>query len=374
VEGLRAVAVVLVVLYHAGMPGLSGGYVGVDVFFVISGFVITGLLLRERAASGTTDLLVFYGRRCRRIIPAATLVSVCAVLASYHWLGFIRAGQIAEDARSAALFTANFHFISLGTNYQTAQAPPSPLQNYWSLSVEEQFYLLYPAVFILAAWIVRRVDLRVKLAVLLACVAGASFAWSVHQTRVNGVDAFFSPLTHAWELALGGLVAVLGSFLLRLPAWIVPPLTWAGIIAIVSAAYLFDDLTRYPGSAAALPVLGTAAVIIGGTVVARGGAESLLGLAPFRWLGRLSYSLYLWHWPLLTIAAEQAGVARLSLATSMVWVAAALGLSIVTYFVVENPIRHARYLRRTRIPSLALGAALTGLSLAVVTYEVHSHL
>src|SRR5664280_803532 len=202
VEGLRAVAILLVVLFHAGVPRLTGGFVGVDVFFVISGFVITGVLLREHAASGKTRLSAFYGRRSRRILPAATLVIILTVLASYHWLGFITGDETAGVARTTSLFYANFHFIAAGTDYLASQAPPSALQNFWSLSVEEQFYVVYPTLFIVAALCWKRVDIRVKLATLLVASIVVSFVWSVHETPVSSVTAFFSPFTRAWELAL----------------------------------------------------------------------------------------------------------------------------------------------------------------------------
>ena len=150
-EGLRAIAVLLVVLFHAGVPGLNGGFVGVDVFFVISGFVITGLLLRERQSSGRTSVLNFYARRCRRILPAASLVIGVTALVSYWVLGSLIGNSVANDGGSAAAFLVNFHFASQGTNYFTSSLPPSPLQNYWSLSVEEQFYILYPTIFLVVA-------------------------------------------------------------------------------------------------------------------------------------------------------------------------------------------------------------------------------
>ena len=155
VQGLRAVAVVLVVLFHAHVPGLTGGYVGVDVFFVISGFVITGVLLRERASTGSTSILSFYGRRVRRIIPAATLVIIAAVVTSYALLGALSGNQTAGDARWASVFLINIHFASVGTNYLSSQLPPSVLQNYWSLAVEEQFYLVYPTIFLVVAGLSR---------------------------------------------------------------------------------------------------------------------------------------------------------------------------------------------------------------------------
>ena len=217
IEGLRAVAVVLVVLYHAGVGGLSGGYVGVDVFFVISGFVITGLLLRERTGSEGTSLLNFYGRRSRRIIPAATLVIVVTVIATYTTLGVVYGDQTAIDARWTAVFLANVHFAAVGTNYLTAQQPPSPLLNFWSLAVEEQFYLVYPTFFLLIAAVRSRWTLQAKLVVGLVAIIAASFTLSVLQTASDPTAAYFSPFTRAWELALGALVAVgtSGSFASR---------------------------------------------------------------------------------------------------------------------------------------------------------------
>ena len=198
VEGLRAVAVVLVVLYHAGLKGLTGGYVGVDVFFVISGFVITGVLLREQAATKGVSIIGFYGRRSRRIIPAATLVIIVTVALTYFFLGVVYGNQTATDARWTAVFLANFHFSSVGTNYLAAQQPPSPLQNFWSLAVEEQFYLVYPTLVLLISAVRTRVSLQARLAVSLTAVIAVSFALSVVQTGSNPTVAYFSPLTRAW--------------------------------------------------------------------------------------------------------------------------------------------------------------------------------
>jgi peptidoglycan/LPS O-acetylase OafA/YrhL len=372
VEGLRAVAVLLVVLYHAAVPGLTGGFVGVDVFFVLSGFVITGLLLRERASTGATRLLAFYGRRSRRILPAATVVIVATVLASYHWLGFITGNATAQTGRSASLFYANFHFISIGTNYLNSQLPPSPLQNFWSLSVEEQFYVVYPTLFIVAALAWSHVSLRLKLTVLLAVSVVASFTWSVLQTSTNSVAAYFSPFTRAWELALGGLVAVGSLQLAKLPRAVALTMTWVGLAGILVAGFVYTAQTTYPGSAVALPVIATALVVAGGTAAPHWGAEWLLRLPPFRWLGKLSYSLYLWHWPILIIAAQYS-VHPLSVKDNLGWVLLALAISVVSYFVVENPLRHWRFLSRSGIRSLCLGAVLVGATLGVMAFEIGSH-
>jgi len=372
VEGLRAVAVLLVVLFHAGVPGITGGYVGVDVFFVLSGFVITGLLLRERAQTNKTRLLDFYGRRSRRILPAATLVIILTVLASYHWLGFLLGNATAQVGRTASLFYANFNFISTGTNYLSSQAPPSALQNYWSLSVEEQFYVVYPTLFIIVGILWTHVSFRLKLTVLLVLSIVASLIWSILQTSVNSTAAYFSPFTRAWELAIGALVAVGSLQLAKLPQHISALMTWIGLAGILVAAFLFTGSTPYPGSAVTLPVISTALLVAGGTAVPRMGAEFLLRLPPFRWLGKLSYSLYLWHWPILIIAAQYAGHS-LPVVDNLLWVLLAIGLSIGSYFLVENPIRHWAFIARSGIRSVFLGAILIGISLAVLTIEISTH-
>ncbi|HEX3448485.1 MAG TPA: acyltransferase [Isosphaeraceae bacterium] len=373
VEGLRAVAIGLVVLFHAGVPGITGGFVGVDVFFVISGFVITGVLLRERAGSGRNSILAFYGRRARRIIPAATLVIVVTVLATYHWLGFILGGNAARDGRAAATFWVNFHFIATGTNYWTSQLPPSPLQNFWSLSVEEQFYVVYPALFIAAAVIaVRRLHFHHRINMILGAGIVVSFLWSILQTSSNATAAYFSPFTRAWELALGALVAANAGFLASVPQRVSAMLGWAGFGGILLTAFVYTSATPYPGYAAALPVVSTAAVIAGGTAGVTFGAETVLGLPPFQWLGKVSYSFYLWHWPLLVIPMEIAGH-PLSLKDNMGWVAVALTISVATYFLLENPIRHAKKLRQSWRLSIGLGAVLVATSVAVTTFEIASH-
>jgi peptidoglycan/LPS O-acetylase OafA/YrhL len=373
VEGLRAVAIVLVVLYHGHLSGLSGGYVGVDVFFVISGFVITGVLLRERASSGRTSFLSFYGRRSRRIVPAATLVIVATVTATYWVLGAIHGDPTAIDARWTAVFLANFHFTSLGTNYLNEQQSPSPLLNFWSLAVEEQFYLVYPAYFVLIATLRSKVSLHVRLLIGLVLVIVLSFTLSVVQTNTNPTVAYFSPFTRAWELAMGALIAVGTTWLLRLPRSVASIMTWLGLSAIGFSAVVFGANTVYPGSLAAIPVLGAALVIAGGVASPRWGAQCVLGLGPFRWIGRLSYSLYLWHWPLLVIAADAADRSNLPFRQNAIWLLVALGLSAVTYLLIENPIRHAPIFRRGIAPVL-MGVVLILATVGIATVALQAGL
>jgi peptidoglycan/LPS O-acetylase OafA/YrhL len=369
VEGLRAIAVLLVVLFHAGVHHLTGGYVGVDVFFVISGYVITGVLLRERVAAGTTSLLGFYARRCRRILPAATLVLVCTVVAAHLVLGKAAGAQTADDAKWAALFLANFHFASVGTNYLAAELPPSPLQNFWTLSVEEQFYLVFPTLFLLVARWRLSLSLRTRMLTVLGAISICSLLWSVIQTSTNPNYAYFSPFTRAWELALGAIVALAAPQLTKVPAVVAATATWLGLAAIVVAGVVFNASTPYPGILVAIPVVGAAMVIAGGAAAPRFGAERLLGLRPFRQLGRISYSLYLWHWPILILAAESQGRTSLSVWSNLAWLLVALVASIVTYVLVENPIRHSAWLRRRRVASVGMGVVLIAVTLFVATVE-----
>ena len=366
VEGLRAVAVLLVVLFHAGVPGLGGGYVGVDVFFVISGFVITGVLLRERSATAKTSLVGFYGRRCRRIIPAATFVIVVSTLLAYGFLGNSGGSRTATDAKWAAVFLANFHFSATNTNYLASQQLPSVLQNFWSLAVEEQFYIVYPTLFLVVfAWRSRRPRGRALLAIVLATLVALFFAYSIVETAHHPSASYFSPLSRAWELGLGALVAVGTPTLRRLPRRVAAVATWGGLAMIAVAAAAFGTNTAYPGAIAAVPVAGAALVIAGGVRVPRWGAERLLGLSPFTWLGRLSYSVYLWHWPILTIAAERAGKASLPLSQSAPWVLVSVAAAAATYLLIENPVRHARFTVRYRFAGIALGTVLVALTLVM---------
>ena len=372
VEGLRAVAVLLVVLFHSGVSFVSGGFVGVDVFFVISGFVITGVLLRERTDTGRTSILSFYGRRARRIIPAATLVIIATVVAAYYFLGIGGGIPTATDGRWAAVFLANFHFISTGTNYLSSQSPPSPLQNFWSLAVEEQFYVVYPTLFLLVA-AAKGFTFRARMAIGLTAVICVSLAWSVVNTHNNPVNAFFSPFTRAWELALGALVAVATPWLLKVPRRMAAVGTWVGLGAVLIAAHFYSSQTPYPGAYVVLPVVGTALIIGGGMRAHATGAEALLRLPPFRWLGRLSYSLYLWHWPILIIAAEYAGKTTLSVKDNLGWDLVGLGVSVVTYRLLENPVRHSLVLRRNRWASVGLGVSLIALTLGVIAVQTNGN-
>jgi peptidoglycan/LPS O-acetylase OafA/YrhL len=356
IEGLRAVAVLLVVLYHCGVPLLGGGYVGVDVFFVISGFLITNLLLREVAGTGTISIAGFYARRFLRLLPAAGLVVAATVAAAWAWLPPLRAPGIALDGLWTALYGINYRLAAVGTDYLNADAAPSPLQHFWSLAVEEQFYVVWPPLLLAAAVLARRAGLRLRptVAAALGTVVAASLVVSVWQTRANPEWAYFGIHTRAWELGVGALVAIAP---VALPRRAAAALTTAGLAGICAAAVGFTARTAFPGYAALLPVLGAAAVLIGGASAPAG----LLGTAPLQAVGRLSYSWYLWHWPFLMIAPYALGVSA-GVSVNLVVAAAALLAAAATFALVENPVRHLAALRRRPWRAIGAGVAVTVLS------------
>lgn len=363
IEGLRAVAVIAVVLYHAEIPGLAGGYIGVDVFFVISGFLITGVLWREVAATNTVALGRFYGARARRLLPAAATVGVATAIAAAVVLPPLQARSVFADGVASALYAGNYRFAARGTDYLAADLP-SPYQHYWSLGVEEQFYLVWPVLIIGTAWLIGRLRpsaaTRVlPYAVVLVLVGAASLAAAVIWTRTSPSWAFFSLPTRAWELAAGGLVALSIQHWRRLPLLSAAVAGWGGLALIVLTCTQLGPHTPYPGTSALLPVLGTALVIGGGSVTRGLGPGRLLCRPAMRGIGRLSYSWYLWHWPVLLLMppllGEPAGMpARLT----AIFLSA--GLAVITMHLVENPGRFAAALRRSAKTSLAVAGVASG--------------
>src|SRR3954468_16735037 len=267
IEGLRAVAVLAVVLFHAGLPGLSGGFVGVDVFFVVSGFLITGMLWREVQGTGTVRLARFYAARARRLLPAGLTVLVVTAAASAWLLPPLQARAVLRDAVAAALYGENYRLAVQGTDYLAADTAPSPFQHYWSLGVEEQFYLVWPALLILTAWAVHRfprswqVRPATPYVAVLAVVAWASLLTALRWTQTLPPWAFFALSSRAWELAAGGLMALTSSWWRRLPPHLAAPSGWAGLGLVAVACLVLGGSTPYPGVAALLPVLGTALVV-----------------------------------------------------------------------------------------------------------------
>lgn len=365
VQGLRAVAVGLVVLDHAKVRFLAGGFIGVDVFFVISGFLITGLLLADTAERRHLSFSSFYARRALRILPAATAVIVVTDVASVLIMNFVNARSVLTDSIWAAFFAANVRFAREGTNYFST-GPVSPLQHLWSLAVEEQFYVVWPAILAITIFGVhalprhRKRQLhatsalpRRRIAIVLLGVFAVSLYLSIRQTANNPAAAYFSTPDRAWELAAGALLATIQPALPRLPTAIRAACTWLGIAGIAVAAVTYGSSTNFPGDAALLPVLGACAVLAGGIGAPRFGANRLLAVGPMQLVGNISYSLYLWHWPLLVLAADYFGF-TLNVWQNLVVVAAAVVVSTLSYFYLENPIRHWRSARARPARALLL--------------------
>jgi peptidoglycan/LPS O-acetylase OafA/YrhL len=347
IQGLRALAVVAVILDHViGWP--LGGFAGVDVFFVISGFLITGLLLRD-AAAGTMSLRRFYAKRMRRIAPAA--ITVLVVTTALAWLLFNqpRFWSTAWDAVSALVFVSNWRFAAEGTDYFRQGDAVSPLQHFWSLSVEEQFYLVWPVlVVLLVALVAHRASgtpqrrQRWVLGAALAVLAAASFGVALWQSTENPTVAYFSTLTRVWELAFGGLLAVAAPLFARLPTVLRAVLGWLGLAGIVASLLLVDSAMAFPGPWAAPAVLATAAVIVAGI----GGRQRWL--FPLEnpvsgFLGDISYSLYLWHFPVLVFVLLL--VPEQSLTVTIAVLALTLAVSLVAYFLIEQPLHRSPWLR-----------------------------
>ncbi len=369
-EALRGLAILLVVAYHAGVPALAGGFVGVDVFFVLSGFFTTRLLVREYAATGSVDLAAFYGRRARRLLPALLVVVAATLAAVWTLYAPIDRAAIAATARSVALGTANNAFARQSVNY--FGGADSPFLHTWSLAVEQQVSLFGPLLFLALAaiggWTVARTREGVTaseessrraagllrgIGVGLALVAALSFAAAVWLTATEPSWAFFGGATRAWEFAVGGLLALL---LPTDPSSDAAPATgaadaearrgsgwWfqvAGLLALALAAILYDRNTPYPGFAALLPVFGAVAVVAGG---ARGlGALSgdHAAARALRWCGTVSYSWYLWHWPIVVTAAVL--WPTIGVTGRLAWSVAALVPAWLTLRLVERPARAAR--------------------------------
>ena len=372
IEGLRAVAVVGVVLFHAGVPGVGGGFIGVDVFFVISGFLITGMLWREVSTTGGVRLGRFYGARARRLLPASAAVGVVTMIGSAILLSPLEVRDVIGDGIASALYVGNYRFALRGIDYFAADRPPSPFQHYWSLGVEEQFYLIWPPMIIAAAWLIRRARRRTGQAatsttpylVVLALVAAVSFTASVITTHVAAPVAFFSLPTRAWQLAAGGLIALTTTQWHRLPAIAAASTGWAGLAVILVACTRLSATTPYPGTAALLPVLGAALIIGAGCATPSRGCGRVLATPPMRAIGRVSYSWYLWHWPVLLLAPALLGH-PLGLAERLTAAAVSAGLAVLTLRLIENPIRFAAPLRRSAVASLAVGALATAVAVCV---------
>jgi peptidoglycan/LPS O-acetylase OafA/YrhL len=354
IEGLRALAVGAVVLYHAHFLAMQGGFIGVDVFFVVSGFLITNLLITEHARNGRISFANFYARRVRRLLPASAVVIVGTVIAGRYWLEPLRLRDLGTDAIAGSMFVANFVFADRGTDYLQSALPPSALQHYWSLAVEEQFYMVWPALLAVLLWRTRTPIRRATIGISLLVVV--SFAVCIWQTSAAQPWAFFGSHARAWELGVGALLALSWKRIAAVRQDIRTTVAWLGLAMIIVGVFVLHEQMRFPGYIALLPVIGTAFVLMGGDTATRG-PVLILRHPLLQYVGARSYSLYLWHWPVLII-----GEAALDHSPNALERIGLIAISVVgaelSYRFVENPIRHSRQLSGKRTLSLSLGALL----------------
>jgi peptidoglycan/LPS O-acetylase OafA/YrhL len=349
IQGLRAIAVVAVVLDHL-IHWPSGGFVGVDIFFVLSGYLITGLLLRELERTGTISFRGFYRRRVRRILPAAALVLITTSLVGLVVFNSGRAAQTISDSVWALLFSANWHFAISGTDYFQSDGPLSPVQHYWSLAVEEQFYFVWPVlmlfVFVGSTLNGKRNPRRGRLFIggaMIAIVIG-SLWWSLHESSFNPTWAYFSTFSRGWELGAGALLAIFTANRVAFSRRLQGVLAIAGLAGIVASVFLVNDTMLFPAPWAIAPVVATVLVILSGS---GGDQDGRWYLAPLtnpvsQYLGKISFSLYLWHFPVLVIFGSlfnEAGVGYVMCAVVAMFV-----LSSAAYHFVESPILESTWL------------------------------
>ena len=341
IQGLRAVAVLLVLVYHLWPEALTGGFIGVDVFFVISGFLITGHLL-EHPPRRARDLAEFWGRRIRRLLPAAFLVLVVTAIASRLVAPETQWAPIATQVIASALYVQNWVLAANSVDYLAAEEAPTPVQHYWSLAVEEQFYVVWPILILAIFWFARRSAIGPLLVTRVAMVAvvAASLFISITATATEPASAYFITPTRVWELAAGGLVATLPPLAAsRLEPRVVGRVAWLGLVMVLIAGAAFSPETPFPGFVATLPIAGTALMLLA-AASGPGSPTRFLRARPIQHLGDTSYSIYLWHWPLIILWPYVTGV-RLTPVESVVIFFATIGLATLTKVAVEDPYRYS---------------------------------
>ena len=359
IEGLRALAVALVVVYHLWPTALPGGFVGVDVFLVVSGFLITSHLL-EHPPRRPRDLAEFWGRRVRRLLPASFLVLAVTLVLSWRFAPVTQWAETSRQVLASTFYVENWALAERSVDYLAADAAASPVQHFWSLGVEEQFYLVWPVLVLVLAWGARRVARgprvlgRFWVTAGMGVVVAASFAWSLYLTGADPSRAYFETPVRVWELGAGAILAGVAPRVARVfgdRARLRGVLAWAGLGAIVAGAFVLDGMVPFPGVAALLPVLGTVAVV-GAHAAGPWSPHAALGARPVQRLGSVSYSVYLWHWPLIVLFPHVAGRER-GVVGSLGVVLVTLVLASLTKHLVEDRLRGAHPLgvplRRTYI-------------------------
>ncbi|MEG9226816.1 acyltransferase family protein [Aeromicrobium sp. Sec7.5] len=369
IQALRAAAVLGVVLYHLWPTRLTGGYVGVDVFFVVSGYLITDHLLREVDRSGPPRLVRFWARRARRLLPASFLTIACTGVAILAFVPEVRWNQFGRELWTSTFYVQNWELARQSVDYMARANVKSPTQHFWSLGVEEQFYLVWPV--LIAGAVVLAIRLRrspaAAIGVLLVTVLAASLLHSVLLTASDPGSAYFVTTTRAWEFAAGGLLAwAVRRGLARTPRGAAAvALSWAGVAAIAVAMVTFDETTPFPGYTAALPVLGTVAVIAAGAPRGVLAPTLAMRLRPVQFMGDVSYGVYLWHWPLVVLLPYAVGH-DLTRTEKILVLLASFALGWLSKTLVEDPLRRPGTAVWHGTASTFVGVAVASAAIAVL--------
>jgi len=352
-QRIRGIAIALVVLLHAGVAGFQGGFVGVELFFVLSGYVVTESALRQAPLSLGANLKTFYIKRVLHLVPLAIVVILTTLFAAYFLLGPAFNSDLITDAQRAALFSVNWRFIEVGANYFVQGLDQSLLNHYWYLAIEQQIYLVFPIVFFVALRFVPARHLRATLSFIGLLALGVSSWWCVLQTSVDPTSAYYSTWTRVWEVALGCLIALIPSSVAsRTNLTITTLVSVLGLAAIASAAVLLDSGKPYPGLLAWWPALGVAALLWANEHSHRFGPARWLSLPPLRYLGDISYALYLWHYCWLMLPQQMVtppGPEWLPLQ-----ILGALVCAVLSHHLIEKPIRNAKLFKNDAIATLLL--------------------
>jgi peptidoglycan/LPS O-acetylase OafA/YrhL len=366
IEGLRGISVLLVVAYHAGMPMITGGFIGVDVFFVISGYVITALIVTEIRRSGTFHFISFYARRARRLIPAVSVTIVATIGAGVFLLSPLEIKELSKAALTASLFSSNIWFTIQAADYFAPDMADNPVLHTWSLGVEEQFYVFWPGLIFLVAKRWQHALNRQLVAV--GAVNAVSFIGCVVLTSYAQPVAFFGMPTRAWQFGMGALTFLLPDLPRRFARWSAIS-GWVGLAALAAAAITITSNSLFPGVLALVPTLGAVLIILSGKTAASRGVGRPLSAVPVQIVGKLSYSWYLWHWPVLVFTTVLFPGATGILKS--VAVMASLALAWITHGLIENPIRFNRVLLRHSVASLSV-ALLLVFSTTFLAYRTYS--
>lgn len=372
IQGLRALAILLVIAAHAKIPGLEGGFIGVDVFFVISGYLITGLLVKELTCDGKISFLQFYARRLKRLLPALALVIVVTALFAYRLLPSTEQLPQTTSAAAAIFWVSNIQFAFQDLDYFGSQADQNIYLHTWSLGVEEQFYLVWPLALAFTFWAAKsRISARIALVTALSIIGVVSFIACIVQTLQDAKLAFYLPLFRAWQFCAGGLVFLLADKIGSNRN--ISKVTYiSGFLLIIGSAIFMKGSMPYPGFLAAIPTLGTALLIIGGTGGPKSVTSKLLENPIAQKIGDISYSWYLWHWPVLILGGLLFPLD--SPKNQLLLITLSWSLAIVTYQLFEKPIRSNIKIEKFYGWHITIGLSICiAISIQSMNWQSHLH-